>query len=409
MSQPEKSLSEKALSVAELEVIRLTAPAVGGALDEITSLFYRRLFVAHPELGRDLFNRGNQAQGDQPRALAGSIVAFAGLVLEGDQEHYGSVLDRVANKHVSLGIVAEQYPIVYEHLFAAIVEVLGATITPEVASAWTKLYWLMADELVARERALYDAANVAPGDVWREARVVSRAFESADVISLELAALSGELPAFLPGQYVSVQVTLPDGARQIRQYSLSRGQVPGNWRIGVKRIKGEASAPDGEVSGFIYEHIFEGDLLRVSIPAGELVLDESDRPLVLVSAGIGCTPILGMLHHLAAERSKRPTKVLHADRAPSAHAYRAELADLVDQLPDGRLWTWYQSVDRSRQGVLSGLMDFEAVDVAPGSIAFVCGPKPFMRYVVEALTDKGIPESDVRYELFGPHASLLDA
>ncbi|MGL6236782.1 MAG: globin domain-containing protein [Segniliparus sp.] len=409
---PEAALSDKArggLSAQALEVVRQTAPAVGGALDEITSLFYQKLFAAHPELLRDLFNRGNQAQGGQPRALAGSIVAFAGLVLEGDEERYGAVLDRIANKHASLGVVAELYPVVHEHLFAAIASVLGEAVTPEVASAWTELYWLMADELIGRERALYEAARVAPGEVWREVRVVSRAFESADVISLELAALAGELPGFLPGQYVSVQVALPDGARQIRQYSLSRGQVPGNWRIGVKRIKGEDGAPDGEVSGHLYEHVFEGDVLRASIPAGDLVLDGSDRPVVLVSAGIGCTPILGMLHHLVAERSKRATTVLHADRAPAAHAYRAELACLVDRLPVGRLQTWYQSADRSREGVLSGLMDFGAVDVAPGSIAFVCGPKPFMAYVVAALTAKGIPAEDVRYELFGPHASLVDA
>jgi nitric oxide dioxygenase len=398
------------LSAQTKSVLRATAPVVGAALDEIAPLFYTKLFDAHPELLRDLFNRGNQAQGDQPRALAGSIVAFAGLVLAGDESQYGAVLDRIAHRHASLGVTAEQYQVVHEHLFAAIAEVLGDAVTPEVASAWTELYWLMAGELIARERGLYAAAQVAPGEVWREARVAARALESADVVSLELVDPSGAaLPAFLPGQYVSVQVALPDGARQIRQYSLARGKSEGSWRIGVKRVRGEAGAPDGEVSGYIYENVFEGDLVRVSIPSGELVLDESSRPLILVSAGIGCTPIMGMLHALAAERSKRRTTVLHADRALSTHAYRAELTDLVGMLPNGRLWTWYQSVDRERQGVLSGLMDFDAVEVAPDAIAYVCGPRPFLGYAVGALTAKGIPESDVRCEIFGPLAALVAA
>lgn len=113
------------LSAESLGVIRETLPAVAGAIDEITPLFYSKMFAAHPELLRDLFNRGNQAAGEQPKALAASIAAFAGMVLEGNGAQYDSVLDRIAHKHASLGIVAEQYPIVYEHLFAAIAEVLG--------------------------------------------------------------------------------------------------------------------------------------------------------------------------------------------------------------------------------------------------------------------------------------------
>lgn len=224
------------LSAESLGVIRETLPAVAGAIDEITPLFYSKMFAAHPELLRDLFNRGNQAAGEQPKALAASIAAFAGMVLEGNGAQYDSVLDRIAHKHASLGIVAEQYPIVYEHLFAAIAEVLGGAVTADVAKAWSEFYWLMADELIAREKALYDAAGVAPGDVWLQAIVVRRQLESADVAGFELRGVSGKLPNFIPGQYISVQVTLPDGARQIRQYSLSRGSTAGDWRIAVKRL-----------------------------------------------------------------------------------------------------------------------------------------------------------------------------
>lgn len=324
------------LSAESLGVIRETLPAVAGAIDEITPLFYSKMFAAHPELLRDLFNRGNQAAGEQPKALAASIAAFAGMVLEGNGAQYDSVLDRIAHKHASLGIVAEQYPIVYEHLFAAIAEVLGGAVTADVAKAWSEFYWLMADELIAREKALYDAAGVAPGDVWLQAIVVRRQLESADVAGFELRGVSGKLPNFVPGQYISVQVTLPDGARQIRQYSLSRGSTAGDWRIAVKRLN-VGDTPAGEVSNFIYDNVFEGQQLRVSVPMGEFTLDDSADPLVLVSAGIGCTPIMGMLQELVATQSPREVVVLHADQSAAAHAYRHELADLVGRLPAGRL------------------------------------------------------------------------
>ncbi|MBA0045015.1 globin domain-containing protein [Mycobacterium sp. NPDC050853] len=394
------------ISAESLAVIRQTLPAVAGAINEITPLFYSKMFAAHPELLRDLFNRGNQAAGEQPKALAASIASFAVAVLEGNAGQYDSVLDRIAHKHVSLGIVAAQYPIVYEHLFAAIAEVLGDAVTEEVAVAWTEFYWAMADQLIAREKALYDAAGVAPGDVWLQAAVVRRRLESADVATFELRGLSAGLPSFLPGQYISIQVALPDGARQIRQYSLSRGAHPGDWRIAVKRINA-GDTPAGEVSNFIYDNVFEGQQLRVSVPMGEFTLDDSTDPLVLVSAGIGCTPIMGMLQELVATQSSREVVVLHADQSAAAHAYRHELADLVGRLPAGRLHTWYERahVDYPADGV--GRMNLDRLPLDQSSTVFVCGPRLFMSAINEDLVSLGIPQERINHELFGPLAEAV--
>ncbi|MGH3723033.1 MAG: globin domain-containing protein [Mycobacterium sp.] len=394
------------LSAESLAVIRQTLPAVAGAIDEITPLFYAKMFKAHPELLRDLFNRGNQAAGEQPRALAASIAAFAGLVLEGNAAQFDSVLDRIAHKHASLGIVAGQYPIVYEHLFAAIAEVLGNAVTAEVAAAWTEFYWLMANGLIARENDLYETAGVAPGEVWLMATVMRRQLESADVAGFELRGSVGVLPSFLPGQYISVQVTLPDGARQIRQYSLARGAHQGNWRIAVKRIHGGGN-PVGEVSNFIYDNVFEGQQLRVSVPMGEFTLDDSADPLVLVSAGIGCTPIMGMLQELVAQQSPREVVVLHADQSASAHAYRQELADLVSSLPAGRLHTWYERAHATHPAEGTGRMSLERLPLDRTSTVFVCGPRPFMSGINEDLVSLGIPQERINHELFGPLASAV--
>jgi nitric oxide dioxygenase len=131
------------LSAQSREIVQATLPAIGVAISEITPLFYRKMFAAHPELERDLFNRGNQKQGEQQKALAGAIAGFASLQLDPDPARARQLLARIAHKHASLGVTAEQYQIVHTHLFGAIVEVLGDAVTPEVAAAWDELYWLM--------------------------------------------------------------------------------------------------------------------------------------------------------------------------------------------------------------------------------------------------------------------------
>ncbi|MEV0542574.1 globin domain-containing protein [Nocardia salmonicida] len=398
------------LSVTTKETIRATLPAVGAAIGEITTLFYDKMFAADPGLERDLFNRGNQQQGDQQKALAGAIAAFAALQLEPDQARVDLILSRIANKHASLGIQPAQYQIVHKYLFEAIVEVLGDAVTAEVGAAWDELYWLMAETLIVMERGLYRRAGVVDGDVWRQARVRERRQESGDAVSFVLTSLDGApLPSFSPGQYLSVGVHLEDGARQIRQYSLSSAPAGGDWRITVKRVDAHvrpdgSTTPAGEVSNFLYRNTFEGDVLDVTTPFGDLVLHDDDAPLLLISAGIGCTPIMGMLGHLAETADPRPISVIHADRAPSSHAHRAELAELVDRLPFAVMHRWYEDLGaRSPEnGLREGRADLGEITVAEGTRAYLCGPLPFMLDVREVLLDKGVASENIHYEVFGP-------
>ncbi|MFI7530160.1 globin domain-containing protein [Nocardia salmonicida] len=398
------------LSATTKETLRATLPAVGAAIGEITTLFYRKMFAAQPELERDLFNRGNQRQGDQQKALAGAIAAFAALQLEQDQARVDLILSRIANKHASLGIRPAQYRIVHKYLFEAIVEVLGDAVTAEVAAAWDELYWLMAETLIAMERGLYQRVGVVDGDVWRQVRVRERRQESDDAVSFVLGSLDGAaLPSFSPGQYLSVGVHLEDGARQIRQYSLSSAPSGGDWRITVKRVEAGtrsdgSTTPAGEVSNFLYRNVFEGDVLDVTTPFGDLVLQDDDAPLLLISAGIGCTPIMGMLGHLAETADPRPISVIHADRAPSSHAHRAELAELVDRLPFAVMHRWYEDLGARSpgNGLREGRVDLGEITVAEGTRAYLCGPLPFMLDVREVLLDKGVASEDIHYEVFGP-------
>lgn len=385
------------LTEAQIAVVRDSLPAVGAAIDEITPIFYRHLFEAHPDLERDLFNRGNQAVGAQQRSLAASIAMYASAVIDGELSAR-SMLERVANKHASLGVAPAQYPVVHEHLFAAIAQVLGDAVTPAVAEAWSALYWQLADELITLEKGLYSAAGVCPETVWRTLVVDERRQETPHTVAFVLADPSGDaLPGFLPGQYISIAVRLPDGARQIRQYSLS-GAGEGRWRIGVRR--------DGEVSSHLHEYAFEGTRLQVSPPFGDIVLDSDPAtPLVLASAGIGITPVLGMLHHLAEEGGARRVIVAHADRTRATHAHRTELNELVGRIPGAALHTWYDALPDGYplgEAESRGRIDLGQLPIPPDAHAYLCGPLPFMTGAAAQLEDAGVPRERVWFEAFTP-------
>ncbi|MCT2542801.1 globin domain-containing protein [Streptomyces atratus] len=390
------------LSETSTATVRATLPAVGAAVGDIADLFYRKLFDAHPELLRDLFNRGNQASGAQRQALAGSIAAFATQLIEHPDTRPDVMLGRIAHKHASLGVTPAQYEIVHTHLFAAIAEVLGDAVTPEVAAAWDEVYWLMAGALISIEQRLYAQQGVVAGDVWREWEVVTRIEETADVATFQLRPADGApAPAFRPGQYVSVQVELPDGARQIRQYSLSGAPGSRLRSITVKRVRGGGS-PDGEVSRHLHTEVEAGDHVRVSAPYGDLVLDSADAPLLLASAGIGCTPMLSMLEDLAATGHRAPVTVVHGDRSPATHAMRTDHALLTGKLPDAAAHFWYEDPEPGHPAERTGRVDLSGLAVAPGTHAYLCGPLPFMRAVRTQLLAKGVPATDIHYEVFGP-------
>ncbi|MFH9584946.1 globin domain-containing protein [Streptomyces luteogriseus] len=394
------------LSAESAAVVRATLPAVAGALDEITTRFYGAMFRDRPELLDGMFNRGNQASGAQRRALAGSIAGFATALLDDPETRPDTLLERIAHKHAAVGVTDDQYTIVHKYLFGAIAEVLGDAVTPEVAAAWDEVYWLMAGALIGREARLYQDAGVEPGKVWRQWTVVERRAETPDVVSFLLRPADGRpAPRARAGQYVSVRVLMTDGVHQLRQYSLSSDPGGDQRRITVKRVAGTAGAPDGEVSDLLHTQIHEGDELTLSAPFGDVFLDDAadaTAPVVLVSAGIGGTPMTGILAHLTALGSTRPVLVLHADRSPADHALRTETSKLAGQLPDARAVFWYEHPGAEEPDAREGLMNLDGIELPENATVFLCGPLPFMRDVRAQLLHAGVPAQRIRYEVFGP-------
>ena len=377
------------LSDEHAELIKATLPPVGENIETITKTFYNKMFTAHPELIANTFNRGNQKQGAQQKALAASVATFATQLVDPNAPDPVMMLDRIAHKHVSLGIREDQYQIVHDNLMAAIAEVLGDAVTPEVAEAWDAVYWLMADVLIKHEAKLYASDGVTDGDVFRRAEVTAKEQLTDSVFAYTL---TGDFTAPRPGQYTSVGVTLDDGARQLRQYSIIEGDAH-SYRIAVET--------DGEVSTFLRDRVAIGDTVDATLAAGDLVLQESDNPVVLISSGIGSTPMVGILGHLARTNSDRKVTYLHADESEDSWAQRAETEALANSLADAHVTATFRSQDQR--------VNIAEADLA-GADVYLCGGANFLQGIRDAIAalpaDKA--PANVYFELFSPNDWLVN-
>lgn len=377
------------LSEEHAEIIKATLPPVGENIETITKTFYNKMFTAHPELIANTFNRGNQKQGAQQKALAASVATFATQLVDPNAPDPVMMLDRIAHKHVSLGIRKDQYQIVHDNLMAAIAEVLGDAVTPEVAEAWDAVYWLMADVLIKHEAKLYESDGVTDGDVFRRAEVTAKEQLTDSVYAYTL---SGDFTAPRPGQYTSVGVTLDDGARQLRQYSIIEGDEH-SYRIAVET--------DGEVSTFLRDHVAIGDTVDATLAAGDLVLQDSNNPVVLISSGIGSTPMVGILGHLSRTHSDRKVTYLHADNSEDSWAQQAETRALAEALADANVTATFRSQDQR--------VNIAEADLA-GADVYLCGGANFLQGIrddIAALPADKAP-ANVYFELFSPNDWLIN-
>lgn len=402
------------LSDTSLPVVKATLPVVGENIREIASRFYTHMFQEHPELLDGLFNRGNQADGRQQQALAGSVAAFAGFLVNDPTHLPDHLLSRISHKHVSLGLAPDQYQVVHDNLMWAIVDVLGDAVTPDVAAAWDEVYWLMANMLINKERGLYDAVRMGPETIWRTWRVAEKILETDDVVSFVVERTDERaVKPSLPGQYVTIRMEMPDGVLQPRQYSLTQADDGQHRRFAVKRVRGDGSAagtPDGEMSTLLHDHVNVGDEVTLSAPFGDVVLEYTDRPVVLASAGIGITPMAGMLSHLVKAGSQRKVAFLHADDSPGTFALRNQVTADIAALPDASLNAWFLNGDggAADANVHTGFMNVRDVELPSDAEYYLCGPVAFMQSVRSALVGLGVPARDIQYEVFGPDLWLAD-
>jgi ferredoxin-NADP reductase/MOSC domain-containing protein YiiM/ferredoxin len=256
---------------------------------------------------------------------------------------------------------------------------------------------------------LEQAPDGAAEPAWtgmRPLRVAAIDRESTSVISVRLVPVDGQpAESAQPGQFLTVRVR-PDAeaAPLLRTYSLSGEPGDGSYRISVKR------EPHGAASGFLHSGLRVGDVIDAGAPRGAFVLRPGDRPVVLISAGVGATPVLAMLHVLAGGRSEREVWWLHGARDRAEHPFAQEARDLLAQLPDAHRIVCYSHPAPHDQGYdVAGRLTGEVLDqagVPTDADFYVCGPGPFMHDIAAALVARGGAPERISTEVFGPAAGL---
>lgn len=393
-------------------LVKATVPVLKEHGETLTRHFYARMFRENPEL-KHLFNESHQASGQQQKALAMAVLAYAenidapGVLMP--------VLQRVAHKHASIGIRAEHYPIVGKHLLASIQEVLGDAATEALIDAWAAAYNQLADIFISLESGLYRQAALATGgwSGWRPFKVGRRVKESAEITSFYLYPVDGAVvPHFTPGQFVSVRGRAGTGeVVQPRQYSLSDAPNGEYLRLSIKRESGAADAPNGLISNWMHDAVAEGSLVELSPPFGDFVLsNDRESPLVLISGGVGLTPMVSMLNQVVAAQPQRKVVFVHGTRHRGVHALNDHVRELADRHKQVSVRVFYeQANDDDRAGHHYdhiGRVDLAAIGdelSLPDADYYVCGPVPFMQAQIKALKAAGIGESRIHYEVFGSH------
>jgi len=287
-------------------------------------------------------------------------------------------------------------------------QVLRALRIPALSDGWQASFRAIADQ-AAVPGAVGNAGLTAasPPPAWpgfRPLAVTAVERESDSVISVHLADPDGTaLPAALPGQFLTLRLDAVAGAPPlVRSYSLSGPPDAGSYRISVKR------EPHGVGSQFVYARVHPGDQLEAAAPRGTFVLRPGETPVLLISAGVGATPVMAMLHALVASGSARDIWWLHGARSRAEDPFAAESASLLAGLTRGHRDVCYsrpgagdvQGRDYQTPGRLSASV-LAALELPRDADAYICGPAAFMADISAALVDLGIDRGRVRTEIFG--------
>jgi nitric oxide dioxygenase len=361
-----------------------------------------------------MFNQTHQAgEAAQPHALALAILAYARNI-----DRLGALsgaVERIAQKHAGLLVLPEHYPHVAEALLAAIRDVLGAAATDAVLAAWGEAYWFLAELLIDREGAIYREVAAAPGG-WhglRRFRVAARTAEGGDMLSLRLEPEDGRpVLRHRPGQYLSFQLPLGGDAPVRRNYSISSAPADDHYRITVRR------EPGGLASNWLHDEAREGTVLETAPPAGEFFLEAPvDRPVVLLCAGAGVTPMVSMLEWLVETQPAADVRFIHGVHDGAAHAMGRHVRAIAGRGGKGvQTHIFYSQPAKTDQAGadfdIAGRISMDwlrantPIDRAEN---YLCGPTGFLQTFVDGLAAAGVTARRINNELLGPAEIALAA
>ena len=398
------------LSQQAMQTVKATAPLLAQHGEAITRRFYQQMFSQHPEL-LNIFNVTNQKTGRQQAALANAVYAYAANI--DNLEALTGAVQRIACKHASFNILAQQYPIVGKHLLDAITHVLGDGATDDILTAWQEAYDFLAALFIDVETGIYRERQLAEGG-WRETRefrLVRKVPESSLITSFYFEPVDGLTVAnYQPGQYIGIYLHPKDSAfRCIRQYSLSDAPNGKSYRISVKRE--DAGDKQGMVSHYLHDNVEIGDIVELSPPGGDFFLDDrTDAPVILMSGGVGQTPMLSMLNTLVKNNYEPPVVFVHAAVNSKVHAFNQHVSNMAEQNANVEQILFYDEPTKACSGHhYAGSTNLELIrdriDL-PGAHYYFCGPLGYMTMVKTSLQNWGVKEDRLHYEVFGPHQEI---
>lgn len=392
------------------KIVKSTAPILAEKGLDITMRMYDIMFTNHPEV-KKLFNMANQKPNGQPLTLAKAVHAYAANI---DQlETLTDAVELMAHKHVSLGVKPGHYPIVGQSILQAIDEVLSPG--KEILNAWGKAFNFLADILIDRETQLYkEMENKDGGWVgYRKFEVFKKEKESEVITSFYLRPVDGQpVATYEPGQYLTIKLDFPGGNPVTRNYSLSDKPNGEYYRISVKRERRPhgQDAADGLVSCYLHDFIELGSIFQLAAPIGNFVLKTpTNRPIVLLSGGVGLTPMISMLNTLAEKYPEQETYFIHGAINSRLHAMRKHVEHV--SASNSNIHHYFSYSDPLEEDVANknynhcGFMNkewFESILPNKDCDYYFCGPKPFMQMIYSILTGWNIPTSQIHYEFFGP-------
>lgn len=378
------------LTEQEKDIIKQTVPLLKEKGTEITSIFYPKMFKAHPEL-LNMFNQTNQKRGMQSSALAQAVMAAA--VNIDNLSVIKPVIMPVAYKHCALQVYAEHYPIVGENLLKAIQDVTGLEEHDPVIQAWAKAYGVIADVFIQIEKEIYDQM------MWigfKPFKITNIKQESEDIKSFTVETEEYDFSEFTPGQYITVDVSsdkLPYRAK--RHYSIVSGEKT-HLTFGVKRDV--TTEHEGEVSTILHDEIKEGDMINLAAPVGGFVLENTTEPQLFLGSGIGVTPLVAMYE--AASAKGLDTQMVQVAENEQHLPFKDNFNSIASHYDNAKLYTHL----KDKQGYI-GTEELQAF-LANKPEIYICGGTKFLQSMIEALKSLNYDMDRVHYETFIPRLSV---
>ncbi|PZJ11555.1 globin domain-containing protein [Staphylococcus aureus] len=378
------------LTEQEKHIIKQTVPLLKEKGTEITSIFYPKMFKAHPEL-LNMFNQTNQKRGMQSSALAQAVMAAA--VNIDNLSVIKPVIMPVAYKHCALQVYAEHYPIVGENLLKAIQDVTGLEEHDPVIQAWAKAYGVIADVFIQIEKEIYDQM------MWigfKPFKITNIKQESEDIKSFTVETEEYDFSEFTPGQYITVDVSsdkLPYRAK--RHYSIVSGEK-NHLTFGVKRDV--TTEHEGEVSTILHDEIKEGDMINLAAPVGGFVLENTTEPQLFLGSGIGVTPLVAMYE--AASAKGLDTQMVQVAENEQHLPFKDNFNSIASHYDNAKLYTHL----KDKQGYI-GTEELQAF-LANKPEIYICGGTKFLQSMIEALKSLNYDMDRVHYETFIPRLSV---